>query len=60
VLEPGDIRSRKDIGRIPPYSIHDTRKSIEEHPPFGDFMGIPIGGEKPLPLVLHNTSARSR
>ncbi len=54
-LEPGDIRSLADIVKIPPYTVHDTRKSIEEHPPFGDFMGIPVGGDKPLPLVLHTS-----
>ena len=54
-LEPGDIRGLADITKIPPYTVHDTRKSIEEHPPFGDFMGIPVGGENPLPLVLHTS-----
>ncbi|MSQ55003.1 MAG: phenylacetate--CoA ligase family protein [Betaproteobacteria bacterium] len=54
-LESGDIRSLEDIVKIPPYTVHDTRKSIEEHPPFGDFMGIPVGGENPLPLVLHTS-----
>ena len=54
-LEPGDIRSLADIVKIPPYTVHDTRKSIEDHPPFGDFMGIPVGGENPLPLVLHTS-----
>ena len=53
-LEPGDIRTLADIRKIPPYSVHDTRKSIEEFPPFGDFMGIdPV--KNPMPLVLQTS-----
>ena len=53
-LEPGDIRTLADIRKIPPYTVHDTRKSLEEFPPFGDFMGIdPV--KNPMPLVLQTS-----
>lgn len=54
-LEPGDIRGLADIEKIPPYTVHDIRKSLERNPPFGDFMGIAPGGDNPIPLVLHTS-----
>jgi phenylacetate-CoA ligase len=54
-LEPGDIRGLEDIEKIPPYTVHDIRDSIERNPPFGDFMGIAPGGEHPMPMVLHTS-----
>ncbi|MBI3374361.1 MAG: phenylacetate--CoA ligase family protein [Betaproteobacteria bacterium] len=54
-MQPGDIRGLDDIAKIPPYSVHDIRESIERNPPFGDFMGIAPGGEHPIPLVLHTS-----
>ena len=53
-LAPGDIRSLADLRKIPPYTVHDTRKSLDEFPPFGDFMGIdPVNN--PMPLVLQTS-----
>lgn len=54
-LEPGDIQSIADIEKIPPYTVHDIRNSLESNPPFGDFMGIAPGGDDPIPLVLHTS-----
>ena len=54
-LEPGDIKGIADIEKIPPYTVHDVRKSLERNPPFGDFMGIAPGGDNPIPLVLHTS-----
>ncbi|HXP74130.1 MAG TPA: AMP-binding protein [Stellaceae bacterium] len=51
-LEPGDIRSLDDISKIPPYSVHELRESIERCPPFGDYMGIELGK---FPLVLQTS-----
>ena len=39
-LEKGDIRSIDDSIKIPIYSKSDLMKSIEDHPPFGDFHGM--------------------
>jgi phenylacetate-CoA ligase len=54
-LEPGDIKGLADIEKIPPYTVHDIRDSIERNPPFGDFMGMAPGGANPLPLVLQTS-----
>lgn len=54
-LEPGDIRSLEDLTKLPPYTVHDIRDSIERHPPFGDFMGISPEDGKRMPLVLQTS-----
>ncbi len=51
-LKPGDISSLDDIEKIPPYSVHDLRDSIERNPPFGDYMGIELGE---FPVVLQTS-----
>jgi phenylacetate-CoA ligase len=52
-MEPGDVRGLDDLRKIPPYTVHDIRKSIERNPPFGDFMGI--SPEDGIPLVLQTS-----
>lgn len=42
-LEPGDVRSLDDIGKLPPFSKQDLMESVREHPPFGDFHGMDRG-----------------
>ncbi|MBL41847.1 MAG: CoF synthetase [Rhodospirillaceae bacterium] len=56
-LEKGDIRSIDDSIKIPSYSKTDLMKSIEDHPPFGDFHGMHSYSklERP-PVVFHTTS----
>jgi phenylacetate-CoA ligase len=51
-LAPGDIRALDDIAKIPPYTVHDLRDSIERCPPFGDYMGIELGK---FPVVLQTS-----
>ncbi|MFO1352339.1 MAG: AMP-binding protein [Gammaproteobacteria bacterium] len=51
-LEPGDIRGLDDIGKLPTFAKADIMRSIEEHPPLGDFHGWRRGE----PVVLHTTS----
>ena len=58
-IEPGDIRSIRDIVHLPTYSKSDLMKSVEEFPPFGDFHGLegfrtPDGGRPPV--IFHTTS----
>ena len=36
-LEPGDIRSLEDLPEIPVFSKSDLMRSVEGHPPFGDY-----------------------
>ncbi|MGE0314311.1 MAG: phenylacetate--CoA ligase family protein [Lautropia sp.] len=54
-MEPGDIRGLDDLPRIPPYSVHDIRDSIERDPPFGDFIGLKPEDGKRMPLVLQTS-----
>ncbi len=54
-IEPGDIKGLDDLPKIPSYTVEHIRKSIEAHPPFGDFMGIAPGGPNPMPLVLQTS-----
>src|SRR5581483_7605921 len=54
-MERGDIRSLDDLAKIPPYTVHDIRESIERAPPFGDFMGISPEDGKRMPLVLQTS-----
>ena len=56
-MEPGDIRSLDDITKLPAYSKSDLMKSVETHPPIGDFHGLEAHpeGRRP-PLILQTTS----
>lgn len=40
-LEPEDIKTLKDVSKIPFTTKEDLRKSQEENPPFGDFLCVP-------------------
>lgn len=56
-LEPGDIRSLDDITRLPTYEKADIMRSVEDHPPLGDFHGIDSAPAHVKPtVVLHTTS----
>ena len=54
-MEPGDIRGLDDLPKIPPYTVHHIRDSIERNPPFGDFMGISPADGGTTPLVLQTS-----
>ena len=56
-LSPGDIRSLDDITRLPTYEKADLMRSIEEHPPFGDYHGMEgTAAEERAQVVFHTTS----
>ena len=56
-LEPGDVRDLEDLEKLPPFSKGDLMRSIEEHPPFGDYHGLDLAaGEARETVVLHTTS----
>lgn len=38
-LQPGDVRSLDDIGKLPTYTSDDVKNDQTEHPPFGEFHG---------------------
>jgi phenylacetate-CoA ligase len=56
-LEPGDIRSLADIGRLPVFGKHEVMDAIARHPPLGDHHGrdIPVDGVI-HPMIVHATS----
>jgi phenylacetate-CoA ligase len=54
-LEPGDIRGLEDLEKIPPYTVDDIRKSIERNPPWGDYLGLDIERDPPMPLVIQTS-----
>jgi len=37
---PDDVRTLDDLGRFPTYTVDDIRKSIDAHPPWGDYQGV--------------------
>jgi phenylacetate-CoA ligase len=53
-IEPGDIRTLDDIGKLPVYDKTDLMASVALYPPFGDFGGIE-GKDRP-PVIFHTTS----
>ena len=56
-LEPGDVRSLDDVTKLPRYAKSDLMKSVEEHPPLGDYHGLDsyAAAERPS-VVFHTTS----
>ncbi|MEQ9444972.1 MAG: phenylacetate--CoA ligase family protein [Rhodospirillaceae bacterium] len=55
-LEPGDVSSLDDIKKIPVFGKSDLMKSIEDHPPFGDFAGTDFSNDNHRHAVMHTTS----
>ena len=39
-FDPRKIRTLDDLWRAPSYTVDDIRKSIEAHPPWGDYQGV--------------------
>jgi phenylacetate-CoA ligase len=39
-FEPEALQSLEDLAHVPTYDVDDIRKSIEAHPPFGDYQGV--------------------
>ena len=37
---PKDLRTLDDLWRFPTYDVDDIRRSIDDHPPFGDYQGV--------------------
>jgi len=54
-IEPGDIRSLDDIGRLPVFDKTSLMDSLATYPPFGDYHGMQ-GGLGHGPVVLQTTS----
>ncbi|MDJ0847511.1 MAG: hypothetical protein QNK04_03915 [Myxococcota bacterium] len=39
-FHPEQLHGLEDLWRVPAYTVDDVRKSIEEHPPYGDYQGV--------------------
>jgi phenylacetate-CoA ligase len=39
-FHPSDLKSLDDLDKIPWYTVDDIRKSIDAHPPWGDYQGV--------------------
>jgi phenylacetate-CoA ligase len=51
----GDVRSLDDLERIPPFSVHDLRDSLEREPFWADYIGIDPENDEPLPLIVQTS-----
>lgn len=58
-----DITSLADLWRFPTYDVDDIRRSIDDHPPFGDYQGaLPAGAlTEPIRVFMSGgTTGKSR
>ena len=39
-FEPRQLRTLDDLWKCPTYTVDDIRRSIEAHPPYGDYQGV--------------------
>ena len=53
-FHPDQLRSLDDLWRMPAYTVEDLRKSIEAHPPLGDYQGARLEDavEEPLRIFM--------
>jgi phenylacetate-CoA ligase len=60
---PGDLRELADLWRFPTYTVDDLRKSIEHHPPYGDYQGVTPADALREPMRVYmsgGTTGKSR
>ena len=60
---PHDLHSLDDLWRFPTYTVDDIRKSIDAHPPYGDYQGVvPADAERePMRVFMSGgTTGKSR
>jgi phenylacetate-CoA ligase len=56
-FHPDQLSSLADLSRVPPYTVDDIRKSIEAHPPLGDYQGAAIDDALQEPLRIFMSGA---
>ena len=54
-MSPGDIRSLDDLDKIPSFSVHDLRGSLEAEPFWADYMGVDPENDDPMPLIVQTS-----
>ena len=52
-FDPRDLRDVVDLDRVPTYTVDDLRRSVEEHPPYGDYQGVSVDDARSEPLRIH-------
>ena len=52
-FDPADLRRVEDLDRVPTYTVDDLRRSVEEHPPYGDYQGVSADDALRQPLRIH-------
>ena len=50
---PGTSRRVEDLDGLPTYTVDDLRRSVEEHPPYGDYQGVSVDDALREPLRIH-------
>lgn len=56
-VSPRDLRTLDDLWSFPTYTVEDIRKSIEAHPPLGDYQGVDIGRAREEPVRIFMSGA---
>jgi phenylacetate-CoA ligase len=62
-FEPEDLETLEDLWKAPFYTVDDIRKSIEEHPPYGDYQGVTpeLARREPMRVYMSGgTTGKSR
>ena len=62
-FDPRDLQTLDDLWKAPTYTVHDIRKSIEDHPPYGDYQGVTPDRALVEPMRLYmsgGTTGQSR
>jgi len=56
-FHPSSIESLADLDRVPTYQVDDIRRSIEEHPPLGDYQGASLDNAAQDPIRIFMSGA---
>ncbi len=56
-FQPDQLRTLDDLWRAPVYTVDDLRRSIEDHPPLGDYQGVSLEGARDEPVRIFMSGA---
>ncbi len=52
-FDPRDLVGIGDLDTFPTYTVDDLRRSVEEHPPYGNYQGVSVEDALGEPLRIH-------
>ena len=52
-FDPRDLAGAEDLDSFPTYTVDDLRRSVEEHPPYGNYQGVSVEDALREPLRIH-------